>query len=657
MAFRYLDKDGALSFWTNIKNYILSKIPTKTSELTNDSGFLTSHQSLANYVTIDTAQDIEGNKNFKGLLTTIPSSSLWPSVSNTSDDITLLGGSVVHVEQKSSGKLTDLSGGAWNVVELGAGAFFFRNNTGTDIRYKHLYTGVVNRIPVVSGANRFINDVTPNEDNTYSLGTSSLRWSSCYSNAYYLGTTAFGDIVTHNTSEFLTAHQSLSSCVKNNVTNNQTIKSTAITRGTAPSSAQTFGIAFSDNNNKYIGNIYGTFATDKSTYVGLYAYKGTTTSNSDNASVRVGYDASGNAYTYAPTPATTDNSTQIATTAFVKAQGYLTSHPSITLSSNTTSTASPAHGGTFTCIDSVTQDTNGHITKVNTKTITLPADSNTDTKVTQTITTGNSAYPVLLCATASATATETTTSRFSEGLTVNTRYSSITMTNKYDTANTKGVRNTSNYSNGYIIFRCYDASEMGTIRCESSKNGYQQTYMQAKSYIKNGAISPKGTATTCYITVRVRDNGSKTIYTDGSWENSLTPYANNTHSLGTSSLQWKNAYAVNIYENGTALSSKYAQIDNISANGIGTTCLLAYFPAGNGDLSLVTGQTKPGTSLYVVYWRLESTASVSGDIYTAINPILVVNKTYAETGTWKLLHSMSQGGTQQAMIGVWVRIL
>ena len=41
MAFRYLDKDGALSFWTNIKNYILSKIPTKTSELTNDSGYLT----------------------------------------------------------------------------------------------------------------------------------------------------------------------------------------------------------------------------------------------------------------------------------------------------------------------------------------------------------------------------------------------------------------------------------------------------------------------------------------------------------------------------------------------------------------------------------------------------------------------------------------
>jgi len=151
--------------------------------------------------------------------------------------------------------------------------------------------------------------------------------------------TADADMETLDTGFTTTTYSSLMSivnpipaidtCLKNVVTNNQIIKSTGITRGTAPSSAQTFGIAFSDKNNKYIGNIYGQFATDKSTYVGLYAYKGTTTSNGDNAYLRVGYDASGNVYTSAPTPATTDNSTQIATTAFVKAQGYLTSHQSL----------------------------------------------------------------------------------------------------------------------------------------------------------------------------------------------------------------------------------------------------------------------------------------------------------------------------------------
>ena len=281
--------------------------------------------------------------------------------------------------------------------------------------------------------------------------------------------------------------------------------------------------------------------------------------------------------------------------------------------------ASPAHSGTFT-VPSITVDAKGRITAASTKTITLPSDNNTDTKVTQTVTTGNSAYPVLLCATASATATETTTSRFSAGLTVNTRYSAIYMTNKYDTANTKGVRDsTKGYLNGDIIFRCYDASEMGRIHCESSKNGYQQTYMQARSYIKDGAISPEGTATTCYITVRVRDNGSKTIYTDGSWENSLTPYANNTYSLGTSSLQWKNAYAVNIYENGTALSSKYVINENF---GKGTTTWLYIkttdFPTGSGSsASIQYNDAVDGTKLYVWLGVCSSSSILSMDLTAA----------------------------------------
>ena len=273
----------------------ITDFPTNVSAFTNDAGYLTSHQSLSNYVTIDTAQDIEGNKNFKGLLTTIPNDTIWPVTASTTDDITYLGANAIHVEQKGSGKLTDLSNGAWSVAELGVGCFFFRINNGTDIRYKHLGQNTVNRIPVVSGANRFINDVTPNENNTYSLGTSSL--------------------------------------------------------------------------------------------------------------------------------------------------------------------------------------------------------------------------------------------------------------------------------------------------------------------------------------------------------------------------QWKNAYAVNIYENGTALTDKYAQVDNISANGIGTTRLLAYFPANTTDLSLLMSETRSGTSLYVVYWRLESTASVSDDVYTDHNSSLVVNKNQHVTGTWKLLHSMSQGVTSKAMIGVWVRIV
>lgn len=45
-------------------NNVSAKIPTKTSQLTNDSGFLTSHQSLSNYVTLNTSQNIISTKIF-----------------------------------------------------------------------------------------------------------------------------------------------------------------------------------------------------------------------------------------------------------------------------------------------------------------------------------------------------------------------------------------------------------------------------------------------------------------------------------------------------------------------------------------------------------------------------------------------------------------
>ena len=47
--------------------------------------------------------------------------------------------------------------------------------------------------------------------------------------------------------------------------------------------------------------------------------------------------------------------------------------------SDSTSTASPSYGGTFTAIDSITSNDRGHITGVNTKTVTIPASDNVNT--------------------------------------------------------------------------------------------------------------------------------------------------------------------------------------------------------------------------------------------------------------------------------------
>ena len=53
-----------------------------------------------------------------------------------------------------------------------------------------------------------------------------------------------------------------------------------------------------------------------------------------------------------------------------------------TTRTNTTTTSAPAYGGTFTAVSSVTSNARGHITGVETKTVTIPASDNTDERYT-----------------------------------------------------------------------------------------------------------------------------------------------------------------------------------------------------------------------------------------------------------------------------------
>lgn len=130
--------------------------------------------------------------------------------------------------------------------------------------------------------------------------------------------------------------------------------------------------------------------TDTLTLVGSNV---TLTPDATNDKVTIGItkDNVTNALGY--TPPTTNTITTVSTTGngnaitaisatngaitATKGSTFLTEHPTISKSTDSTSTASPAHGGTFTVVDSVTRDGNGHVTKVNTKTVTLPEDKNT----------------------------------------------------------------------------------------------------------------------------------------------------------------------------------------------------------------------------------------------------------------------------------------
>lgn len=59
---------------------------------------------------------------------------------------------------------------------------------------------------------------------------------------------------------------------------------------------------------------------------------------------------------------------------------FLTAHPDVGVGTDSTSTATLVYNGTFTAVDSVIRDDNGHVTKINTKTCTLPTDTSKASK-------------------------------------------------------------------------------------------------------------------------------------------------------------------------------------------------------------------------------------------------------------------------------------
>ena len=172
--------DGIKSLYPHENNqYALGLTSRKWSEVHGVTYYYGSSdvEFSQKFVTTDTAQNVTANKNFKGLITTLPDSPLWTFNTNTTADITSLASTCIHIESRAAGSLTDLSGGAWYIAQIGTGCFFFRQNTGTDIRFKHFPTNVVSKICVMSNDNKFISDLVPDTTNAYKLGDSNFKWS------------------------------------------------------------------------------------------------------------------------------------------------------------------------------------------------------------------------------------------------------------------------------------------------------------------------------------------------------------------------------------------------------------------------------------------------------------------------------------------------
>lgn len=133
------------------------------------------------------------------------------------------------------------------------------------------------------------------------------------------------DFVTVNTDQTITGTKTFNKQISID-TNDYDVRFLAkfnnLTLGTPPTSNVFVGFRSCDSLNKEFANINCSYTTQGRISSNFYV------NNQNGVIGRLGIyiDKDGSeAYTIAPTPATNDNSTKIATTAFVKAQGYVSS--------------------------------------------------------------------------------------------------------------------------------------------------------------------------------------------------------------------------------------------------------------------------------------------------------------------------------------------
>ena len=133
------------------------------------------------------------------------------------------------------------------------------------------------------------------------------------------------DFVTISTNQTITGAKTFGSPILVNTSSYDTRILTTlsnVTIGTAPSSTGFVGFRSVDSLGREFANINCSYGTQKKIGANFYV------NNQSGTTGRLGIyidDGDTTAYTEAPTPATSDNSTKIATTAFVKAQGYVSS--------------------------------------------------------------------------------------------------------------------------------------------------------------------------------------------------------------------------------------------------------------------------------------------------------------------------------------------
>jgi len=162
-----LSPTGLRSILSYIKSWVISKIPTKNSELTNDSGYLTSHQSLSNYSTL--ANTVKSLSISGKTITVTPGSG---------SAYTLTTQDTVYTHPTTAGNKHIPSGGSSGQF-LGwdsAGTAKWVNNPNSDTKNTAGSTDTSSKIFLIGATSQAANPQTYSHDTAY-VGTDGCLYS------------------------------------------------------------------------------------------------------------------------------------------------------------------------------------------------------------------------------------------------------------------------------------------------------------------------------------------------------------------------------------------------------------------------------------------------------------------------------------------------
>ena len=290
-----------------------------------------------------------------------------------------------------------------------------------------------------------------------------------------------------------------------------------------------------------------------------------------------------------------------------------------------TSQQTPSHGGTFN-IPYVTVDTKGRVTAGGTTTVKLPTDSDTNTKVTQTVTTTSGEYPILAKNT-TATATITDTSRFASGVTLNPSTGTITAT-KFKGATEGNADTATKFASAQTVALTGDVTGSASSQAGwSVATTLSNSGVTADTYGNTSQQTPShgGTFNVPYVTVdakgRVTAAGTATV---------KLPTDQNTDTKVTQTVSTDNSELPLLAKdsNGTSTvtsSSKFAAAVKLNPS-TGTVTATKFVGDGSGLTALNGSQVTTGTVAAARIASLDASKIGSGTFNAARIPSLDASK-------------------------------